>query len=216
MTRTDEDREALITRKMSYILHYIDNKEKVQTNQLRYRINSTQIKQYFVLESKLISLNSKTLDDLQEDLYTVKALNFPFTPSCCGCLLRRWEDIPGRDKSPQHTGDSEAMNSKTESKFSSTKSRCISPDLFESSSEESNEDIENDTNTTGVINKSKVLTKLYRSDSGIEHFEYVCENPEVVSEHSELEKIMLQTSNESLDHLAEVCDLTNSDNGKLF
>lgn len=231
LTRTDEDREAQITAKISFILRHIESQSSNIVNQPSVEIFSEQIKRYHNKENRIMQLNVVDHENLLKEVYLVKHLNLPIIKYCCGCLLRKWEHIPGRVTSPNHAPKSElgtkaderllrSENSSGEfEKSSNVYSRGLSPDLFESDDELSFRE-----NGRNVVNSSPntenrenmVLSNVFKSNFGIEHFESLCEESLIVSK--QINKLI---KNESISGKSWItyCDVDkivlNASNGKL-
>lgn len=165
----------------------------------------------------------------------MNTLNLPTSEFCCGCLLKKWEDIPGRDDSPKRSNDLEIKTAETtvhSSEKSSEMSEshpsryqsCVSPDLFDTSDcvlEYPGMD-QNEANTN-VESKQSFKKIVYQSDSGIEHFESVveCQNDKITKEYSTYEILVKENSQES-NHSRSVynsgdtiiIDNEDCDNGK--
>lgn len=119
--RTPEQRDHMIKANINAILAYNNQRmEKLPTQKGNFDIYSDTLKQYQL--NKLLSLNHLNQDELQ-DKFRIAKLNLNWSNSCCGCLLKDWSKIQGRDVSPIR----EVQESFTK--------RSLSPDLFESDEE---------------------------------------------------------------------------------
>lgn len=232
LTRTNEDREALITTKTSFILRHIENISETITEPLEIEIFSEKIREWYDPTSKIIHLNSLNINDLQSDCYSVKSLNLPTSKCCCGCLLKNWVDIPGRDISPSREHSSEIVVDVHKSPETPLKRSecCVSPDIFDSDyGEAPYTSSRSGTLTDSLAQKTNNLTKIYKSNSGIQHFESICEDSFLVCE--KLNIIMNEKSksclpgNEQLDDLdiqnesigdCHTLEISNDKSGKYY
>nr|CAH7720428.1 unnamed protein product [Callosobruchus chinensis] len=97
LSTTKEDRDVLIEKKISAILtHFQTNKEN---GTIEFNIFSDLLKKYHVKQSKLVKVQSFNINEDVPGYYTMN-LNLPRTNSSCGCLLKDWKVIPGRELSP--------------------------------------------------------------------------------------------------------------------
>lgn len=148
-------------------------------------IFSDKIRELYNAKSKITNSTLINSSNPEEDIYSVKSLNLSISKSSCGCLLKNWDDIAGRDKSPQR-GNSNTENAANKESVSneintdsSIHETCRSPDLFDSDDEH---DSENKLSRTPVRTQNDaVLTTVFKSNSGIAHFESVCEDSLTIS-----------------------------------
>ncbi|KAJ8925309.1 hypothetical protein NQ315_009139 [Exocentrus adspersus] len=149
--RTEDERQMIITSKISLILCDSTNVpcEKSEEEQGLNKLYSGNLKRYRQSRS-LFSVNRYGLEVSIENYYN-KELNMSPAKSKCGCLLKKWENIPGREKSPTPTKikdievdnqviciNNDSNNSTTSdlnSQIENSTYRGISPDLFDSESE---------------------------------------------------------------------------------
>lgn len=228
ITRTNEDREALITTKISFVLRHIESASCADNEQPDVEIFSEKIKELYSSKSKITNPNLFNSIDLEENIYSVKSLNLPISKPCCGCLLKNWDDISGRDKSPERVNSTNTETSESNEltsnettinseKLSSTRKSCRSPDLFDSDDESKPDEIsENAICTSPIVNaKSNIgLTTVFKSNSGIEHFESVCEDSLIVSR--QISQILTETSPSYSLNVHNTADRSNSTNGKFL
>ncbi|XP_066152100.1 structure-specific endonuclease subunit SLX4 [Euwallacea fornicatus] len=150
--RTKEDREALIDSKISELLSQSSLKSKAKLDMLP--ISSTLVN--YLPKRRCIF----PLDDIYErNSFKINCLKLSNNPARCGCLLKDWSSIPGRDKSPvkqkiiyqkskylstdsisYRVSSSETLDSSMSFKNQNlvrTSCRGLSPDIFGSEEDES-------------------------------------------------------------------------------
>lgn len=151
------------------------------------------MKNYLSTENRILKSNSFCYGDLKGCKFYTDNLNISPNKSFYGCLLKKWQDIPGRDKSPLrtftriHTMRSEVKSNSSienltesgsveESWETFTKQQsCSSPDLFDS-------DYEGYSPKMRITPTKLEVTKIHKSDSGIEHFETFSRDSLVLTE----------------------------------
>nr|CAI5846840.1 unnamed protein product [Callosobruchus analis] len=97
LSTTKEDRNLLIEKKISAILSQFQT--NIDNKMAKSMIFSNLLKSYHVKQSRLVNVQSF---DINEDIsnYYILNLNLPKSDSSCGCLLKDWKVIPGRELSP--------------------------------------------------------------------------------------------------------------------
>ncbi|XP_066257424.1 structure-specific endonuclease subunit SLX4 [Euwallacea similis] len=151
--RTKEDQEALINSKISQLLGQSGLKSKAKLDRLP---TSSTLFNYLPKRRCIFPL-----DDIYEhNSFKIDCLELSNNPARCGCLLKDWSSIPGRDKSPVKLKivcqkseslstdsisyranspeilDSSTMSLKNQDSVH-TSSRGLSPDIFGSEEHES-------------------------------------------------------------------------------
>lgn len=192
-TRTDEERESQITTKVSIILSQQNTCNIENIIQEKTDIYSDTLRSFLPTDRRILKSNWFSHSDLKAyEFYVNNLCLSPNKKSSYGCLLRKWEDIPGRNKSPLRSCTLNKMvNSKknlsdnkksviasesaieTATEEISRQQSCSSPDLFDSADESCSPK-----NTPQKLE----LTKIYKSDSGIEHFETFLNNSSEIVE----------------------------------
>lgn len=71
-----------------------------------YSVTSSYLHQFFVSQSPSYNINVSTTEATVADFYVNNLV--PISTLRCGCLLKNWADIPGRDLSPQRKKDIES------------------------------------------------------------------------------------------------------------
>ncbi|VEN40380.1 unnamed protein product [Callosobruchus maculatus] len=94
---TKEDRDNLIEKKISAILSQCQT--NLENGTVESNIFSNLLKNHHVKQSKLVKVHSFDINEEVSKYYTIN-LNLPRTNSSCGCLLKDWKVIPGRELSP--------------------------------------------------------------------------------------------------------------------
>lgn len=158
-------------------------------------------------ESSIIKLNYLIAEELTNEKFYIKELNF--SPSCvkCGSQLKDWNLIPGRETTPTRevTTKTETVEQtenlvETESQESGIeiqRQKCVSPDLFESE-DEINKSFEN--KIEDIISFDKKLANKISVDSGI--CEKMHENQTyVISDSGEKEKRLKISSGNTTSEL---------------
>ncbi|XP_023311827.1 structure-specific endonuclease subunit SLX4 isoform X1 [Anoplophora glabripennis] len=190
-TRTMEERESIIAAKISLILSSNKNSCDESTDFQNDELYSDKLKKF--VGYSMFTANGFSL--YENDKYYIKSLNISPTRSKCGSLLKKWEDIPGREKSPirgeldktdknniNNVSIVSVSSSQSSLKLDATittisynlsvksqvKRDCISPDLFES--EDETEYTPQSPNTVddfsqSLLSPSKKQLKLSQPDS---------------------------------------------------
>lgn len=210
LLRTTEERDSLISSKISLILNQNHIKNVDKDNSIIY---SEFLKQFNAEHSVIFQTSDK---------YYVDQLKLSPNTQKCGHLLKDWSKIPGREVSPQKNPrtTSKVDDTITKSSFES-RTECISPDLFESSfgtPEKTPPQSPNRCLSQSLINlspnKSNSLIKSpdfediqlsYSNKSGINHYEsftndnsIVCDLTQSSDEDEETEKDLMLSSKKNL------------------
>ncbi|KAL1514392.1 hypothetical protein ABEB36_003657 [Hypothenemus hampei] len=140
MIRTDEDRESIITSKISLILN---NSGCMTKEKCSMSLMSSKLTEYFA--AKLPIFNMDRI--YERNNFYVESLNLTKSTTNCGYLLKDWTSIPGREKSPKTCKTSilhDSFNFNNEEIQLEQRSACrnASPDLFLSDEEFLNQSYE--------------------------------------------------------------------------
>ncbi|KAG5900568.1 hypothetical protein JTB14_022875 [Gonioctena quinquepunctata] len=100
-TRTDEERESLVTAKISLIIS--EKKQSILENSYEFQeiITSSLLEEYHCKENHILNINKIASSELKLFCYYCSSLKIPQNESTYGCLLKKWNEIPGREKSPE-------------------------------------------------------------------------------------------------------------------
>ncbi|XP_063905071.1 uncharacterized protein LOC135124131 isoform X1 [Zophobas morio] len=98
--RTTEEREELISSKVSLILAQ-NNRKPVENNPRKCEELFCESLRKFSCQ-KIFKINCLDVGELQNgDVFYVRGLGVERSHAPCGCLLRDWTAIPGRERSPE-------------------------------------------------------------------------------------------------------------------
>ncbi|KAJ8958585.1 hypothetical protein NQ318_016306 [Aromia moschata] len=163
-TRKDEERETLIASKVSLILQQTNSDTtELQTRQNKNEVVSGVLKKFCRDEIPVFAASGLNLEETIKFSYYSKNLNITPNRGNCGCLLRKWDDIPGREKTPERYEQRSIKNASNQFRTwqtikdisqehqikhnnsntltnlaeenLSTRNNCVSPDLFDSDDE---------------------------------------------------------------------------------
>nr|XP_023017706.1 structure-specific endonuclease subunit SLX4 isoform X2 [Leptinotarsa decemlineata] len=151
--RTKEEREELITAKISLIISQERRTFPEYPNFSQDSLISDILQKYHCQENHILNIGMIGIDELKNFCYYCCSLEVPPSRAVYGCLLKKWEDIIGREKSPERyfaTIESESSDSKNDDcqnttfqndseacNFVDRQLNCPSPDLFDSDDESS-------------------------------------------------------------------------------
>ncbi|CAG9859915.1 unnamed protein product [Phyllotreta striolata] len=134
-TRSEEDRISLINSKVIAIIEEQNQFKIIKEIDHSKSIKSSYLKQ-FQSTNKCWNINNA----LFSNEFIISTLNLDPSENTAGCLLKNWDDIQGRDKSPQPN----PLNKETAPQIlddiereTKNKRICSSPDLFDDSSSDS-------------------------------------------------------------------------------
>lgn len=186
--RTQEERDNLISTKISSVLNENFNDSSISQTEnsiTEYHVCSDYLKDYVCNEKTILNLNSLNHIALDDGTYYVNLLNIDRSKTKCGYLLKKWEEIPGRELSPIRENEKSETHSKNEkfdflethlelpttpnSKIAHKDSdkiecRSASPDLFSSEDEMVQE-------ADREIFKTEYASQCVKNNQGIYHFE---------------------------------------------
>ncbi|KAJ8983103.1 hypothetical protein NQ317_001846 [Molorchus minor] len=103
--RTEAERASLIASKISLILNQnkCSPKEDLQNTENIKGLSSDYLKQFITKKNSIVLLNGLTLKSAKSFDYYVKQLNLSPAIRQCGSLLKNWDEIPGRETSPDRS-----------------------------------------------------------------------------------------------------------------
>lgn len=139
--RTEEDRQNLISTKISMILSKISQPAGSDYEKLRTELYSSYLSELVDENSRIFSLNKICIDDLQLEHFYCSALGIERNVVKCGHMLKDWSKISGRDITPPRETNSVDRRDEADdiiliTSESETDHRgAISPDLFTSDDE---------------------------------------------------------------------------------
>ncbi|XP_060519614.1 uncharacterized protein LOC132697887 [Cylas formicarius] len=134
LSRSEEDREALISSKISLILQNVHQAPR-STSASPLSLHSIKLNELYCRQKCVFNI-----DNIYDSgRFKIPSLNLPPNVPSCGRLLKKWNEIPGRDISPLRTD--EKIKSTPEKTIEPTLSpspglsRSMSPELFGSEDE---------------------------------------------------------------------------------
>lgn len=104
-TRTEAERCDLIQNKIALIIKLNDIITPAEN--IKWQLSTNSLKEHHSEDAIIFNMNGTCLSNEE---YFVLSLNVPHCKYVPGCLLKNWEDILGRDKSPERSDNTEARD----------------------------------------------------------------------------------------------------------
>lgn len=103
LTRRSENvQKDKFKKKVKNILQASEDGESVTSETIQeYGVTSSYLQEYFIPESPCYNISLAAMQTAVEQFYVNDLV--PISTLQCGCLLKNWSEIPGRDVSPQRS-----------------------------------------------------------------------------------------------------------------
>ncbi|KAF2884237.1 hypothetical protein ILUMI_21929 [Ignelater luminosus] len=178
--RTQEDREKLISEKVTLILSENEQKSMCFSNSNLFQSrkpDSEILQKQWNRENKIFKANNFSVTDFQNnDVFYVKALQISESTIKCGHLLRNWNEIPGREKSPVHDTHFDIDDDRREQCLSNLKA-----------SQENYEDTRKPTSELHNLSSTPSPVKIIESNVQIRSFNNYCLSPDLFESDEEMQ-----------------------------
>ncbi|CAG9813565.1 unnamed protein product [Phaedon cochleariae] len=207
-TRTEEDRQSLINTKVSMII----SQQRCSTFECTHTLPETL--HSFVLQS--YHSQGRQIFNVDLENYYCSSLGLPSSKSVYGCLLKNWDEIPGRDRTPgKHTKNLDHNKEYSEGKSNklSTLEGNVPSDSKTTSSTIPDMKLGLDSSVYNNINKD--VSTLISTDSGIEYSDGFCQYSQDPSHVLEDTKEICQ-ENQGEGELVDLTQSSNSNETNLY
>lgn len=171
------------TKKVKFILQLCETGEIVDGETIQqYTVTSSYLQQFFVPNSPSYNISSTAMETGVESFYVNDLV--PVSTLRCGCLLKNWADIPGRDASPERNNSASSNYNANESSATHNESRSIGSAEKEQEDEiidtSKLESVDNNLQPNSITEKVEILNE----NPGPSNVDHTTESSECLALHS--------------------------------